>query len=105
VAGVLILIGIAGISRLQIRSVPDGWRMSFGREDIDITTLKEDILRAAEQRNREANVALIREMRAEIARSGAEFTQARQATLAAALSRLDSRFKKKELASGARRPG
>jgi len=57
VAGLFLLIGIAAISRLQIRSNSAGWTMSFGRGDIDVAALKEDILKTAEERNREARAA------------------------------------------------
>jgi hypothetical protein len=94
-AGLFILIGIAAAFRMQIRTVPGGWSMSFGREDFDIAVLKEDILKAAEQKNREADSAWIQQVRAEIARSGSELSQKQQASITIALSRLDARIKGK----------
>lgn len=94
-AGLLLLIGIAGVSGLQILSAPEGWSVSFGKGNIDVVALREDILRTAEQRNREADAELIREIRAEIARSSAELNQEQQAYVTAALNRLDSRLKER----------
>jgi hypothetical protein len=91
-AGLFLLMGIAAISRLQIRSDRGGWVMSFGRNDIDVAALKKDILKSAEEKNREAGASWLQEARAEIARSRADLTRQQQTELTAALARLDSRF-------------
>ena len=87
----ILLLGIATISRLQIRSNPDGWAISFGGSAIDSATLKKDILEAAEQKSREAKAAWIQEMRSEIARSQANLSREQQLQLTAVLARMDAR--------------
>jgi hypothetical protein len=91
-AGLFVLIGISAVSSLQIRTSSSGWSLSFGADTIDVAALKEDILKAAEQKNREAEIALIRQVRAEIARSGADLSQKQQEYVAAALTRWDKEF-------------
>jgi len=86
----ILLLGIAAISRLQIRSNPDGWMISFGSNEIDWAALKKDFLAAVEKKNQEARIAWIREVHSEIARSHKSLTQQQQLLLAAALSRMDS---------------
>jgi anti-sigma-K factor RskA len=80
------------ISRLHIRSDAGGWAISFGRSDFDAAAFKQDILTAAEKRNQESRIALIREMRSEIERSQTNLTQQQQVQLTATLARLDSRI-------------
>ncbi len=94
-AGVFVLmlaLSIAAVSRLQIRSDSQGWSISFGRSDFDAAAFKQDILTAAEKRNQESGIALIREMRSEIERSQTNLTQQQQVQLMATLARLDSRI-------------
>ncbi len=91
-SGLLILIGIFALSRLQIRSDSNGWEVSFGHSDVDIIALKRDILKTAENSNREARDAWLQEVRAEIALSRADLTRQQQAQLAAGLAHLESSF-------------
>ncbi len=88
----VLLIGIAAVSRLQIRSDSDGWAMSFSRSDIDVAALKEDILQAAEERNRQAITESIQEARDEIEHSFTDLTGKQRTELLTALARLDSRL-------------
>ncbi len=88
-AVLFLLLGVAAMSRLQIRSNSDGWTIGFGRNDIDWAALKKDFLSAAEKKNQEAKIAWIQEVQSEIARSQKDLTQ-RHLLLAAALSRMDS---------------
>ena len=91
VAALMLLLGIAAISRLQVRSDAGGWVISFGRSDFDAATLKQDILAAAEKRNQESRTAWIQEVRSEIARNHNDLTRQQQSTLTAALARMDTR--------------
>ncbi len=87
-----LFMGIAAVSRIQMRSDPGGWAISFGGSIIDIDSLKEDILQTAYERNNEASIAQIQEVRAELARSFMELRQQQQADLITALTRLDNNF-------------
>lgn len=91
-AALFLLIGVAAASRLQIRSDPSGWVLSFSRSDIDVAALKKDILETAEERNRQATTAWIQQVKDEIERSTADLTDRQKADLTAAMARLDSRF-------------
>ncbi len=91
-AAVLLLVGAAAVSRLQIRSNSDGWAVSFSRSDIDIAALKEDILKTADERNRQTTSARTQEMRDELERLFSDLTQKQQAEVMAAIARMDSRF-------------
>lgn len=79
VAGLFLFAGIGGI-------------LSFTRSEIDVIALKEDILKAAEQKNREAGSLWLQEVRAEMARSQSDLTQQQKTELTAAMNRLDSRM-------------
>ena len=91
-ATLVLLLGIAAISRLQIRSDAGGWAISFGQSDFDVAAFKLDILTAAEKRDQESRITLIREMKSEIERSQTNLTQQQQAQLTATLAHLDSRI-------------
>ena len=90
-AALMLLLGIAAISRLQIRSDAGGWAISFGRSDFDVTALKQDILADVEKRNQESRTSWIQEVRSEIARAHNDLSQQQQSMLAAALARMDTR--------------
>lgn len=92
IAGLFLLIGVAAISRLQIRSGRDAWVISFGRSDVDVAALKKEILSAAEEKDRETRASWLRGLRDEITRSRTDLDRRQQAELAAALAYLDSRF-------------
>jgi hypothetical protein len=89
-AGLFLLIGVAGISRLQIRSDAAGWALSFGHSDIDVGSLKKDILRTANENDHKAKAAWLQEVRAEIERSQAELARQAQNERTSALAHLDS---------------
>ncbi len=93
------LIGLAVISRVQIRSDPSGWSLSFNGNVNDVDALKEDILRTAEERNREARTVWLNEARTEFSRLMTNLTQDQQAELEASLSRLDARLSAKILSA------
>jgi hypothetical protein len=88
-AALTLLIGFAAISRLQIQSNSNGWAISFGRNNMDESTLKKEVLEIAEKKNREARIEWIREAR-EIARSQTDQLQQERSQLATLLARRDS---------------
>jgi hypothetical protein len=92
-AVLFVLLGIAAVSRLQIRSSEEGWAISFGRNDLDV--LRKEILTAAltaaEKTNQDSRAAWINEIRNEIASSRSDLTRQQQVELSAALTRMDFR--------------
>jgi hypothetical protein len=96
VAALVLLVGTAAASRLQVRSDRGSWSISFGQSAagpaIDLAALKADILRSAAEENRQANLAWVQDLRSEIARSRADLTQQQQAQLVTALTTLQSRL-------------
>ena len=98
-AGFLLLLGIAAISHLQIRSNADGWAVSFGRNDMDASALKKDILEAVERRSQEARVAWIEQVRNESLRAQADNARRQQLQLSTALARMDSKLSERILRS------
>jgi hypothetical protein len=95
-AALVLLLGIATASSLQIRSDPGSWSISFGRSitspTIDLAALKAEILRTAEEKSREADLAWVQDLRSQTAQSCANLTQQQQAQLVAALTALQSRL-------------
>jgi hypothetical protein len=89
---VLILIGTAGITQLQIRSDRNGWVISFNRNPIDASALRADILRAAEERDRAFQITLTRELETEIAHARADLTHQQRVDLVNALTSVESRL-------------
>lgn len=89
-------VGIAAASGLQVRKDSGSWALSFGigrsEAPIDINALKADILRTAEERNREFAIGYIQTLRSEITGSRLDLTQQQQVQLAAAFSSLESRL-------------
>ncbi len=88
----LLCVGLAGLTRLQVRADSSGWAISFGKPDIDATALKKEILAEAEKRNHEANVAWTAELRSEISRSWNSLSKEQQAQFTAALAQMDSKL-------------
>jgi hypothetical protein len=88
----LFVVGVAAISRLQIRANPNGWAISFGHSDIDLATLKQDILKAAENNNRDARAAWLQEVRDQISRSNDSLSHQQKVQLTEALAQMDSRI-------------
>jgi hypothetical protein len=88
----MLFFGIAAISRLQIRSNPDGWTMSFGGSYFDAAALKKEILEAARINKEEAMAGLVNEVRSELSQSHDKLTQQQQIQLTAALARMDSQL-------------
>jgi hypothetical protein len=91
-AMLMFVVGVAAISRLQVRSNSGGWTISFGHADLDLAALKKDLLDAAEKRNLEARAAWIQDVQNEISHSNDHMNQQQKVQLTQALVRLDSRF-------------
>jgi len=91
-AVLFLLLGIAAISRLQIRSDSNGWALSFNSNAIDVAALKEDILKIAEERNRQVTNAETQKVRDELEDSFADLSKNQREEFIAALAQLDSRF-------------
>jgi hypothetical protein len=91
VAALMLLLGIAAVSRLQVRSDAGGWAIGFGRSDFDAAAFKQDILAAAEKKNQESRTAWIQEVRSEIMRTHNDLSQQQQSALTAALAHMDAR--------------
>jgi hypothetical protein len=92
ITALILLLGIAAISRLQIRSGNGDWAIIFGRNDVDLAALKSEILEAAEKKNQESRIAWIQEMRGEIENSHTFLTEQQRDQLRAALALMDSRM-------------
>jgi hypothetical protein len=88
----LLLLGVAAVSRLQVRSGPAGWAVSFGRGDIDLAALRKDILDAAEKKNQDSRNAWLQEVRSEIESSRISLTRQQKSRVTAALALADSRI-------------
>lgn len=87
-----LLVGIAAISRLQIRSDSNGWAVSFNSSIIDVAALKEDILKTAEETNRQVTAVQTQRVRVELESLFADLNEHQQKKFMAALAQLDSRF-------------
>lgn len=96
IAGLFVLLGIAAFSGLQIRSDHGAWAVSFGRGSapaaIEVSALKADILRAADERNRAAAIGWIQGLRSEMADSRMDLTQQQQYQLITGLSGMEARI-------------
>jgi len=101
--GLLVFITIAALSGLQIRGDHNSWAVTFGHSPaasaLDAEALKAEILRVAEERNRELAVAYFRELRSELAGSQTALTQQQQVQLISALNILESRLNQRVDAS------
>jgi gas vesicle protein len=89
-AMLLLVSGVAAISRLQIRSTQDGWAVSFGRADVGLAAIKKDILEAAEKKNQDAIAAWTREVQDLVAHSYDTMSRQQKAQLTEALAQMDS---------------
>ena len=69
----------------------------FGGAQMDAAALKEDILRTADARNRDARAEWMNGMRTELALSLTDLTQKQQSQLATSLKQLDAKFTKRVL--------
>lgn len=94
--GLIMLIGVASASRLQVQSDHGAWSLSFGGRALpagsDAATLRSDILQAAEEKNRQSDLAWVQSLRSELAASHTDLSQQQQVLLAAALTGLESRL-------------
>jgi hypothetical protein len=91
-ATLFLLVGIAAISRLQIRSDSNGWVVSFSSNVIDVAALKEDILKTAGERNTQATAAQTQRVRDDLEGSFADLSKDQREEFMAALAQMDSRF-------------
>ena len=95
-AALVVLLGVFSISGITVRADRGAWTLSFGRADNapgpDVAALKAEILQIVEERNREAALGWIQNLRSEIAGSRNELTQQQQVQLVAALATLESRL-------------
>jgi hypothetical protein len=91
-AASILLLGIGAISRLQMQSNSSGWAISFGRNNMEASALKKEILDIAERKNREARMEWMQTVRSEMARSQADRLQQVQYQLTVALEHRDARI-------------
>jgi len=95
VATLFVVLNMAAIAGLQVRGDRGAWAVSFGRSaagaNIDVNALKADILRAAEEKNRDLLLTNIQILRSEIAGTRADLTQQQQIQLLSALERVETR--------------
>jgi len=96
VVGMVVLLGVAAASGLQVRSDHGVWTMGFGIHDaqanMDLAAFKADILQTAQERFRNEELARIQALRSDITRSRDALTQQQQTQLVAALTTLESRL-------------
>ena len=91
----ILLFGVASLSRLQMRSNTDGWSIGFGHEEqekIDTFALKEEILAAIRDQDQENRHVLMEEISSEIARRQTDGDQQIQLQIEEALVRLDAKM-------------
>ena len=91
----ILLLGVASLSRLQMRSNTDGWAIGFGHEEqekIDTFALKEEILAAIRDHDQENRHVLMEEISNEIARRQTDGDQQTRLQIAEALARLDTKM-------------
>ncbi len=95
-AAILLMAGVAGAFHVQFRSDHGAWTLSFGRPVVqgfsDPASFKADILKTAEQKNQEAVLIWIQNLRDDLARTHADVTQEQKTQLVAALSSLETRL-------------
>ena len=95
-AALVVLLGVFSISGFTVRADRGAWTLSFGRANespaLDNAALKAEILQVAEERNREAALGWIQNLRSELAGSRTELTQQQQVQLIAAITTLESRL-------------
>jgi hypothetical protein len=95
-AALLLMVGVAAAFHVQFRSDHGAWTLSFGRPVIqgvsDLAAFKADILKTAEQKNQEAALTWIQDLRDELARTHADVNQEQKTQLVAALSSMETRL-------------
>jgi hypothetical protein len=91
-AGLFLFIGIAAVSQMNVKADRNGLAVAFGHKNMDTTTLKTEILKIAEERNRAAAQKWVQEIRAELDRSRTELTHQQKEELTAAFAQLNSRL-------------
>jgi hypothetical protein len=95
VAALFVLLSMATVSGFQVRADRGAWTVSFGRNaagtNLDINALKADILRAAEDKNRDLLLTNIQSLRSEITGTRADLSQQQQILLLSTLGGLETR--------------
>jgi hypothetical protein len=95
-ASFLLLLAAVSISGLRVQAQDGGWTLSFGRSGgpsgSEVAALKAEILRTAEDRNREFAGELVRTLQSEIEQYRTDLTVEQRTQLAAALAGLEERF-------------
>jgi hypothetical protein len=91
VVAMILALGVAAISQLQIQSNSDGWAVRFGGNDSAASGLKKEILDLVEK-NKEAGKEWAKEFLSEIDRSQTDRVQQVQVRFKAALETRDARI-------------
>jgi hypothetical protein len=92
IACLIILMGVAAVSQVQVRADRSGWTLAFSRGNMDAAAIKEDILKITEERNRAAAQTWMQQIRAEIEHSSANLTRQQKEELTATFAQLNSRL-------------
>jgi hypothetical protein len=104
-AGVLVFIAVAAVSGIQVRSDGHSWAVSFGRRlpasTLDVKALKDEILNAAEERNRTLAAAYFGALRGELQGAQGALTHQQQVQMISALNALETRFNQRMEANAA----
>ncbi len=91
-----ILLTVAAASQMRVQTDHGALTLSFGRAAAlsasDLNTVRDEILQAAEQKNRENTAALLQDLRAQFDRTRADMTQEDQLRLVAAVNTLEARL-------------
>ena len=95
-AAFLVLLGFLSVSGVRVHADGNAWTLSFGRSDTtaepDLAALKAEVLRAADERNREFAKELLGGLQSGIERVRTELTSQQRTQLAAAMTSLEERF-------------
>jgi hypothetical protein len=91
-ASLVILLGIASISRAHIRSDNNGWSIAFGG---DSQSIKDELLRIIADNERRQNEAVMHNLQAQMLRLGKEITVRQQIEIIAAVAGVNSSFNKR----------
>ena len=95
-AACFVLLGVLSVAGVRVQADSNAWILSFGRSDTtagsDVAALKAEMLRAAEERDRELAREWIRGLQSEMEQFRSELTSQQQTQLAAAMTSLEERF-------------
>jgi anti-sigma factor RsiW len=103
-AGLLLFIAVATFSGIEVRGDGKSWAVSFGRgypaATLDSSALKAEILKVADERNRELAAAYFGALRSELAATRSDLTQQQQVRMISALNALETSFNQRMEANG-----